>query len=130
VTEENFLKVACPSPDQPHNKAGSCAIIILVVNDDIYIINVGDSRALGSISEHPTDSMIQSKANKALKKALDSALTQVNMEATSQVKALSRDHKPSDPKEFARIEQAGGHVYQTQTVMNKGMPTTQTHQVK
>jgi len=113
VTEENFLKVAYPSPDQPHNKAGSCAIIILVVNDDIYIINVGDSRALGSISEHPTDSMIQSKANKALKKALDSALTQVNMEATSQVKALSRDHKPSDPKEFARIEQAGGHVYQT-----------------
>jgi len=37
--------------------------MILVVNDDIWIVNVGDSRALGSISEHPSDSMIQSKAN-------------------------------------------------------------------
>ena len=52
------------------------------------------------------------------------------MEATSQVKILSRDHKPSDPLEYERICQAGGHVYQTQTVMQKGMPTTQTQQVK
>ena len=48
------------------------------------------------------------------------------MEATSQVKALSRDHKPSDPKEYNRIVKAGGYVYQTQTVMKNGMPTTQT----
>ena len=57
-TEEDFLKVAAPSPDQPHNKAGSCAIVILVVNDDVYILNVGDSRAIGSVSEHPSDSFI------------------------------------------------------------------------
>ena len=130
MTEENFLRVACPSPDQPHNKAGSCAIIIMVVNDDVYIINVGDSRAIGSVSEHPSDSMIQSKASKLIKKALDSSMPQVSMEATSQVRVFSRDHKPSDPMEFARIEAAGGHVYQTQTVMNKGMPTTQTQQVR
>ena len=61
-TEDDFLKIACPAPDQPHNKAGSCAIVILIVNDDVYILNVGDSRALSSISEHPSDSMIQSKA--------------------------------------------------------------------
>lgn len=52
------------------------------------------------------------------------------MEATSQVQILSRDHKPSDPLEYSRISRAGGHVYQTQTVMNNGLPTTMTQQVK
>ena len=61
-TEDDFLKLVCPSPDQPHNKAGSCAIMILVINDDIYILNVGDSRALCSISETPSQSEIQQKA--------------------------------------------------------------------
>lgn len=58
-TEDDYLRVTAPSPDQPHNKSGSCAIVILVVNDDIYILNVGDSRAIGSVSQHPSDSMIQ-----------------------------------------------------------------------
>ena len=58
--------MAAPSPDQPHNKAGSCAIVILVVNDDVYILNVGDSRAIGSVSEHPSDSFIQQKAVQAI----------------------------------------------------------------
>ena len=53
-TEEDFLQLVCPSPDQPHNKAGSCAIVILVVNEDVYILNVGDSRAVSSVSEHPS----------------------------------------------------------------------------
>lgn len=30
------------------NRAGSCALAIMVVNDDIYVINVGDSRAIMS----------------------------------------------------------------------------------
>ena len=38
----------------------------MIVNDDVYVINVGDSRALSSISEHPSDSMIQTKASQAL----------------------------------------------------------------
>ena len=89
-TEEDFLKVAAPSPDQPHNKAGSCAIVIMVVNDDVYILNVGDSRALGSVSEHPSDSMIQSKATQAINERQNHQSTpQVQMEATSHVKQLS-----------------------------------------
>jgi serine/threonine protein phosphatase PrpC len=64
-TEEAYLQLVCPSPDQPHNKAGSCAIVILIVNEDVYIVNVGDSRALGSVSEHPSDSVIQTKAHQA-----------------------------------------------------------------
>ena len=65
-TEEDFLKMAAPSPDQPHNKAGSCAIVIFVVDDDVYILNVGDSRAICSVSEHPSESFIRDQATHAL----------------------------------------------------------------
>ena len=54
----------------------------------------------------------------------------IQMEATSQVKPLSKDHKPSDEDEFRRITENGGYVYQTQTVMKNGLPTTQTQQVR
>jgi len=30
---------------------------------------------------------------------------------------MSLDHKPSEPSEFNRIVQAGGYIYQTQTIM-------------
>ena len=65
-TEDDFLKVAAPSPDQPHNKAGSCAIVILIINNDVWIFNVGDSRAIGSVSQHPSDSVIHAKASYAI----------------------------------------------------------------
>ena len=55
--------------------------LVMTFNDDLYVINVGDSRAIGS------------KNNGAV--ALD----------------LSEDHKPGEESEFRRIEAAGGHVY-------------------
>lgn len=70
-TEEDWLKVAAPSPDQPHNKAGSCAIVILIVNEDIWILNVGDSRAICSESLHPSDSVIHATASEALQGSTD-----------------------------------------------------------
>ena len=60
----------------------------MTFNDDLYVINVGDSRAIGS------------KNNGA-----------VSLE-------LSNGHKPSEPAEFHRIEAAGGHIYQTHSVIN------------
>lgn len=68
----------------------------MTFNDDLYVINVGDSRAIGS------------KNNGAV--ALD----------------LSEDHKPGEESEFRRIEAAGGHVYQTHSVINaQGQPCLQ-----
>ena len=81
--------------------------MILVVNDDVYILNVGDSRAIGSVSEHPSDSMIMTKT------AQTPSDKQILMEAVSNVRQLSTDHKPSCPREFKRINDAGGYVYQT-----------------
>jgi len=69
-------------------KSGSCANLVMTYNDDLYVINVGDSRAIGS------------KNNGAL--AVD----------------LSNDHKPSEAAEFYRIEKSGGHIYQTHSVIN------------
>ena len=62
-------------------KSGSCANLVMTFNDDLYVINVGDSRAIGS------------KNNGAV--ALD----------------LSEDHKPGEESELRRIEAAGGHIY-------------------
>lgn len=77
-------------------KSGSCANLVMTYNDDIFIINVGDSRAIGS------------KNHGAV--ALD----------------LSMDHKPSDHSEFRRIEAAGGHIYQTHSMKNaSGIPFLQ-----
>ena len=53
----------------------------MTFNDDLYVINVGDSRAIGSKG--------------------------FGAEAVD----LSDDHKPGEEKEFRRIEAAGGHIY-------------------
>lgn len=108
-TEDDFLAIAAPGPNKPHNKAGSCAILIMVVDDDIYLLNVGDSRALTSESVFPTDSQIYRAHANPNRTNMDV----LHMEATSSVKQMSHDHKPSDPGEFYRIIEAGGHVYQT-----------------
>ena len=67
------------------DRSGSCAIVILIVGDMCYSANVGDSRAAISINGGQI------------------------------VMPLSRDHKPSDTHEYARIIQNGGQVYQTTT---------------
>jgi serine/threonine protein phosphatase PrpC len=54
--------------------------MVMVVDDDVYVLNVGDSRALTSESVFPSDSMIyraQTSANQ---------LECLQMEATSSVR--------------------------------------------
>ena len=76
----------CQKTDERGNiqivdRSGSCAIVVLIVGDMCYTANVGDSRAIMSMNNGTV------------------------------VKALSRDHKPSDINEYNRIVKNGGQIY-------------------
>ena len=60
------------------DKSGSCACAVLIVDDIVYVANVGDSRAVMSVN------------------------------FGKQSISLSRDHKPCDEKEKRRIIENGG----------------------
>lgn len=64
-------------------RSGSCANVVMIVNQTIYVANVGDSRCLMSINNG------------------------------TQIAVLSRDHKPDDEQEKQRIQLAGGKIYRT-----------------
>lgn len=64
------------------DRSGSCAIVSLIVDDIVYVANVGDSRAI--LSKNCGKEIIQ----------------------------ISKDHKPDDETESKRITEAGGKVYQ------------------
>lgn len=64
------------------DKSGSCAIVIMTVDDMCYVANVGDSRAI------------------------------ISKNCGSICRALTIDHKPNDCNEQKRITEAGGKIYQ------------------
>jgi serine/threonine protein phosphatase PrpC len=66
------------------DRSGSCAIAVLIVEKRCYIANVGDSRAIMSGN------------------------------FGEKVYSLSRDHRPCDEKEYNRVIEAGGKIYQTE----------------
>ena len=63
------------------DKSGSCAVVVLIVEDMCYVANVGDSRAI------------------------------MSGEAGSRIFPLTRDHKPTDDQERKRIIEGGGQIY-------------------
>ena len=75
--------------DKNRNKlvdnSGSCALVMLIINDMLYAINLGDSRALMS-----TDS-------------------------GENLYQITRDHKPNDDIEKRRIESSGAKVVYANT---------------
>lgn len=77
--------------------SGSCAIIIIIIDKRCFIANIGDSRAILS----------GNNGNKTY--------------------ALSRDHRPGDEKEYQRILQAGGKIYQTEYGTNTPLLTDMTN---
>ena len=88
--EQEFLNKYALSENKEEiiDKSGSCAIIILIVNTNLYIANVGDSRCLLSMNDG--------------KKYIE----------------VTKDHKPNSPSEIMRIKKNGGDIYQSQTVIN------------
>ena len=71
------------------DNSGSCAIVVLIVNDMCYVANVGDSRAV--LSANGGRNCLE----------------------------ISKDHKPNEEGEAYRIIHNGGKIYQTQTVVPK-----------
>lgn len=75
--EKKFLQL-CQTENGIIDKSGSCAIVVLIVEDMCYVANVGDSRAL------------------------------LSSDQGQKLYSLSRDHKPNDDLEKKRIIEAGG----------------------
>ena len=76
------------------DRSGSCALIALIINDVVYAINLGDSRALYS------------------------------RDGGKEYYQITRDHKPNDEKERNRIEKAGGKVYYANKTYINGKEVT------
>lgn len=55
------------------NRAGSCGIMILIIDDDLYVVNVGDSRAV------------------------------MGKNSGKDFRAITIDHKPMEENEYKRI---------------------------
>ena len=70
------------------DNSGSCALIIIIINNICYTINLGDSRALYSY------------------------------DSGSIFYQLSRDQKPNDPIEKDRIHKAGGSIFKSNKGQN------------
>jgi serine/threonine protein phosphatase PrpC len=82
---------------QIRDKSGSCALVMLIIDEDVWIANTGDSRAV--LSSHQGEKF----------------------------ESVTNDHKPSEEAEKKRIFKAGGSVYQNNNILlaGPGGPVTQ-----
>ena len=76
------------------DKSGSCAVISLIIDNTLYSINLGDSRALYS------------------------------RDGGKELYQITRDHKPNDEIEKKRIEKCGGKVYYANKAVVNGVEVT------
>lgn len=89
--EEKFLSIVKdPKTGNLTDKSGSCAVSALIMNEWLFIINLGDSRGLFSL------------------------------DAGNKLYQITRDQKPDDPIEKQRIEKAGGSIYKDDIVTING----------
>ena len=94
VAAEKVFTDSAQEKGEVIEKSGSWAIVILIVGDDWYVVNVGDSRAVLSHDQGRKGT------------------------------PLSIDHKPSESSERKRIYDSGGQIYQTATVASAADPSS------
>ena len=89
--ESQFFQIAYDAKTKSLlDQSGSCALIMLIINNILYSINLGDSRALYSYNTGKW--LLQ----------------------------ITRDHKPNDEVEKRRIEKYGGKVYYANKIQRNG----------
>ena len=88
ISEKEFLENYAVEDGKIIDNSGSCALILLIINETLYVANLGDSRCVISL-----------KNGRILKD-------------------VTRDHKPSYPYEKERILLNNGALYQTETPIN------------
>uniref|UniRef100_A0A095C1H8 Jumonji domain-containing protein 4 n=1 Tax=Schistosoma haematobium TaxID=6185 RepID=A0A095C1H8_SCHHA len=97
-TDEEFLREACQQ--RPHWRDGSTSATILLVNNTLYIANLGDSKVvLARLVESP------SKSNNV---DVNSSNTLSNPKLNAI--CLTKDHNPMDYEERQRIQATGASV--------------------
>jgi len=69
------------------DRSGSCAIVIIIIDDICYVANVGDSRII------------------------------MSADGGEKIFLLTNDHKPTDEVEMKRIIDNGGKIYQNSSVV-------------
>ena len=79
--ELEFHKKFNSDEKNPKDVSGSCALVTLIVENKIYLANIGDSKAL------------------------------LSLENGTKFRPITIEHKPNNPKEYERIVKAGGKVY-------------------
>ncbi|KAF6777900.1 hypothetical protein AHF37_03036 [Paragonimus kellicotti] len=98
-TDGDFLREACQQ--RPHWRDGSTASVVLLVNNTLYIANLGDSKVVLAREVEETidvDSTKSTAGSGSPKSALISAVS------------LTRDHNPMDYEERQRIQATGATV--------------------
>ena len=80
--EEAFFKLHCKEDNlEESDKSGSCALVLIIFDNKLYIANIGDSRAIMSVN------------------------------GGTKVRQLTADQKPDNLKEFERAIKNGSKIY-------------------
>ncbi|CAG9332660.1 unnamed protein product [Blepharisma stoltei] len=95
--------------------SGATEVLVYYHNESLYCASLGDSRAILATTEPPETSPAPTALWGEEKKVLDEVKIRRNSEVNSKIKAiqLTKDQKPEDPEEHARIIKSGGRVQRT-----------------